>query len=553
MSRSSSRVLGCPRDFGIRTFPHLRLLLLFQLAVPTTTRVAAEAKTLIVAGRDSAAIQDAIGQAEAGDTVSLPEGLYAIREPLRPKSGIRLEGAGSEKTILKFAGIRPSVLVDLAERDEVELSAFTLDGAEDPRATQGIAASHARRLRLHRLRIRNLAKTPSFGPHGILFSGTNPTREGGVTESEISDCEIENIGVGTEFGCGIRLSWGSSKNRVLRCRVKRTGRGGIFADNGSTDLVIRENEVEGSGGEGLGIEVWGGCDRAVIEDNRIDHWLSFGGCDWGAARRNVVGRGTEEYKFCGIEAIGSRLVITRNEVEGSQKIGLSVSGGGKKEYVFWGWNTVRGSNQWGAQFQGEASGAACHYLYRNRFLDMPVGQGPVWYPGDEGHGFRVNGNVRHLTFEECEFRKNGRFGLQLIGGGVDHLDFVRCSIRDNGGPAVVGPEGYEALEWRECEVTGNAVDALPVAKRFARAAPTLAISAPVRARRGEPVRFASEAQAAPGGKIAAVLWDLDDGPPLGDARVEHAYERAGNYLVTLIAWDDGGRAARAEHRLEVEP
>jgi len=184
---------------------------------------------------------------------------------------------------------------------------------------------------------------------------------------------------------------------------------------------------------------------------------------------------------------------------------------------------------------------------------MPVGQGPVWYPGDEGHGFRVNGNVRRVTFEECEFRKNGRFGLQLLGGGVDHLDFVRCIIRDNGGPAVVGPEGYEALEWRECEVTGNAGDALPVAKRFVRAAPTATVSAPIRVRRGEPVRFASDARAAPGGKIAAVLWDLDDGPPLGDVRVEHVYERAGNYFVTLIAWDDGARAARAEHRLEVEP
>ena len=36
-----------------------------------------------------------------------------------------------------------------------------------------------------------------------------------------------------------------------------------------------------------GIEVWGGCHRALIEDNRIDHWLSYDSSDGGAARHAV--------------------------------------------------------------------------------------------------------------------------------------------------------------------------------------------------------------------------------------------------------------------------
>lgn len=76
-----------------------------------------------------------------------------------------------------------------------------------------------------------------------------------MTDREISDCLIENIAPYAPFGCGIRCSWGSSRNRLLGNTIRATGRGGIFGDNGSTDLLIRSNIVAMSGGEGLGIEV----------------------------------------------------------------------------------------------------------------------------------------------------------------------------------------------------------------------------------------------------------------------------------------------------------
>ena len=40
--------------------------------------------------------------------------------------------------------------------------------------------------------------------------------ERGVTDSRITDCRIENIGVGAEYGGGIRLAWGCVRNQVLR-------------------------------------------------------------------------------------------------------------------------------------------------------------------------------------------------------------------------------------------------------------------------------------------------------------------------------------------------
>ena len=125
--------------------------------------------------------------------------------------------------------------------------------------------------------VRDLAAPAATGIH---FNGDNPTREHGCTDSRIENCVIENVAPDDAWGAGIRLSWGSSRNQIIGCKVRNTGRGGIFGNDGSHDLVIRRNTVTGSHGEKLGIEVWGGCDRCVIEDNRIDHWLSVGGRDW---------------------------------------------------------------------------------------------------------------------------------------------------------------------------------------------------------------------------------------------------------------------------------
>jgi len=529
------------------------------------------AETVTVAGFDTAAIEAAVEQSGPGDTVSLPAGTYTLTQALRPRSQTKLVGAGQDQTVLRYAGDQPGVLLDLSGGEEVEVAHLTLDGNNSPNAHQGISASSARGLKIHHVTIRNLVETGGWGPHGILFAGVNPTRTNGVTDSEIADCTFENIAPASAWGAGIRLAWGSSRNRVLRNVIHQTGRGGILADDGSTDLLIRGNKITGSGGEGLGIEVWGGCDRAVIEDNEIDHWLSIGGCDYCAVRRNTIRDQSGVVKFCGIEGIGNFCVVTDNVIDDGQQIGLSVSGGVPKNYFFWGYNTVRRCIQWGAQFQGEQGGIGYHYLYKCKFLGTTVARGQPGYPGDEGHGFRTNGNTHHLVFEECEFSDNGRFGVQLGGAGVDFLQFVRCRIKDNQGAAVVGPGAYhagvtpgeyQALEWVDCTVEGNGDDTLPPAKPFPQPAPTASFTVrsvpvgagrrmPVRAYPGQPVTFTNTSQAA-AGKIAAVLWDLGDGPPSTEPVVVHTYDRPGEYRVTLVVWGEAGRGARCEQRIRVE-
>ncbi len=521
---------------------------LFALFLALCT-AAAHAGTLTVDGLDSAAIAAAIEKSAAGDTVHLPAGTYALTETLRPKSGTRLVGAGADKTILRFAGEKPAALLSLAGCEGVEVTGLALDGAGSANARQGITAYNARRLRLHHLTIRDLGS--GGGPIGIHFNGNNPTRKQGVTDSEIADCLIERIGVDDKWGAGIRMSWGSSRNRVLRNTIRDTGRGGIFGNDGSTDLVIQGNTVTGSRGTGLGIEVWGGCERALIEDNRVDHWLSLDSSGNSAVRRNVISASAGEYKLAGIELVAANFcVFTDNLVDGGQQIGLSASNKPAKEYCFWRDCIFRGCCQWAAQLQGEAGGMGYQYFYRCKFEGTTVGKGKPAYPGYEGHGFRTNGSTHHLTLEECEFRDNGRYGIQLGGGGVDFLEFLRCRIEGNKGPAVADLRDYTALEWTGCTVAGNGNNALPAAKPFPRPAPTAAFEAPAKARAGRPVHFAGTSKAAQG-HIVKVLWDFGDGLPSTDADATHTYAKPGDYRVTLVVWDDAGRAARAERNLRV--
>lgn len=519
-------------------------------AVCVCGMTAARAAVIPVRGTDSAAIAAAVARSAPGDTIRLPAGVYTLTTAVRPRSRTRLLGAGVDRTVLRFAGKEPASLIHLEGCEDVEVAGMTLDGAGNPQARQGVSAHDSRRLRLHHLRIRNLVKGEGFGPHGIYFTGVDPTREKGVTDSEIADCRLEDIGVGAAYGGGIRLNWGSARNRVLRCTIRNTGRGGIFGGNGATDLIIRENTVAGSGGEGLGIEVWGGCERAVIEDNRVDHWISIDNSSYSAVRRNVVRARSGAPKLAGLELVASSFcVFTDNVVDGGQQIGISVSNQPEKNYVYWGYNRIADCAQWGAQIQGDAGGAAYHYFYRCTFDQMSVGPDKAAYPGDEGHGFRTNSNARHLTLEECAFRDNGRLGLQLGGAAVDSLSFVRCTISGNRGAAVSGPGSYTALEWVDCRVGNNGSDALPAAKPFPRAAPMASLSFPATARVGEAVRFRSVSRAAGGGKIARVLWDFNDGIPSTDETATHIFGKAGSYRVTLLVWDDAGRGARAEKRI----
>lgn len=511
--------------------------------------VAAKAAVVLLASGDSETLARAVATAQAGDTLQLPPGTWEWRESVRLKSGLRLLGAGQDQTIIHWSGEKAAPFITLRDCEEVEIARLTLDGRERPLGQDGIRGGNCRRVFLHHLTIRNLAKGPSAFVHGIMFSGRNPTMEEGVTDSRISECVLENIGVGAEFGGGIRMAWGSARNTVERNVVRRTGRGGIFGDH-SSDLVIRSNNVTGSGGEGLGIEIWGGCPRSLIEDNVIDHWLSVDQGNRTAVRRNIVGADDGTLKGYGIEIIASDVIVTDNVVRRGAAIGLSVSNKPRKNNVFWGYNRVSDCAQWGAQWQGESGGIARHYFYRCDFERTIRGDPRARYPEASGHGFRFNGDTRDIVFESCAFRDNGGFGVQFGGANVDAITFFRCGFTNNRLGPMTGVNPARRVEFVHCAVQDPEARQLPATTRFSTPSPQADFRFPPIIRAGQPARFecASLPASSP---IVERLWDFNHGIAEIESHPRHTYEQPGRYRVTLVVWDAAGRGSRIEKVVEV--
>ena len=210
---------------------------------------------------------------------------------------------------------------------------------------------------------------------------------------------------------------------------------------------------------------------------------------------------------------------------------------------------VRDCAEWGAQLQGESGGIAHHYFYHCVFENTVRGHPKARYPQDSGHGFRTNGACRGLVFEECLFRANGGYGVQLGGRDVDALDFLRSTVAGSGLAAVSGPAQYTALEFHDCKVEGNQGDRLPAARPFPGPPPVADFRLPESIRAGTAVQFQCRSHAS--GGIDERLWDFGDGIPEVTARPRHTFAKPGKYRVTLVVWDKAGRGRRVEKTVEV--
>ena len=500
---------------------------------------------------DAAAIQAAIEASSAGDTVRLPVGTFLVNRTLHARTGVKILGAGRDRTILKFNARTQTDFFDLSGMRQVELSGFTLEGGFDPNAHHGIFARTGGGHFIHHLAIQNLGS--ANGPLAIHFIGADGNYTNGVTDCVIADNTIRNIGVSSEWGGGSRLSWGSSRNQILRNVVDNTGRGGILANDGCSDLIISDNKVTRSGrkAEKLGIEVWGNCDDSVIEDNLIDHWLSLGGVRRVSARRNTIRAPVADIAYIGLEMIGQDLVVTDNRVEGAQQIGVSVSNNASNQWHYCAYNTIQNMVQWGAQLQGDKDGARMLYYYKNKFLTTQRGNPAAIYPGADGRGFRFNGNCQGVTLDGNEIRGNRAEAIELGGAGLDQISIVRNTIVGNGLAAVTGNPGAD-LEWTNNTVTGNGNNNQLTSRGFSSRPPKASFTCPQEALAGKSISFANRSES-PDGRIAHVLWDFGEGAPSTQSEGNHTYSRAGTFRATLIVWDIHGRGAIAEQPVTIRP
>jgi hypothetical protein len=497
---------------------------------------------------NTAAIQRALDAALPYDGVYLPAGVYLISATLRPHSNTTVIGDTDGQTVVQYNSGDAHAMIELNGVSNVEISDLTLEGANSPIPSYGIAGHDGSGLFLHRLIIQNF--TNPSGCHAIQFSGDDGTFAHPVTDSVISDNAIANISANSPWGGGIRMSWGSSRNHILRNVIDNTGRGGIFGNDGCTDLVIQHNTVTRSGqtDQKLGIELANGCDRATIEDNSIDHWLSISESDNCAIRRNTVQDTEGEPAFIGIEVISQDTVVTDNIVDHGQYLGLSISGAHRNWHQYYAYNSVQYMNEWGVQLQGEGpDGARYLYFYKNKFINT-VQDPRAPYPGSQGRGFRFNHGTYSTTLDSNEIRDNQAEGLQFSSG-IDQISVINNVITGNAYAAVTEYRGAD-LEWFDNTVSGNGDDTEPASRGFPDQKPVASFSSPDAAAPGEAVEF-TNASYDPDGTIAYSLWDFGDGLPSNAFNPTYTYLLPGNYRVTLLVWDDSGRAARAEKTIAI--
>lgn len=506
---------------------------------------------------DTSGIQAAINAANSGDTVYFPNGTYRVSSAINAKSNVKLEGQSQAGVVLQFTGgSLTDSIINISGKTYVEITKLTLDGNDTNKLKNCIFGYNSNHLLIHFVTIKDVYYPDYFGPFGILFTGDNPSSANGVVDSEISDCTITNIGVDADYGCAMRFGWGSSRNSVLRNTISETGRGGVFAGNGSTDLIVKDNSITGSGRKtcGLSIEVHTDCDRAIIENNSVDHWISVSFADYCAVRRNTVSDSSGVYALCGIEAIGSNCIYTNNYVDGGQQLGLSLSNAAF-EYSYFGYNSFSDNIQWGVQIQGPETGTTrCLYFYKTDFLYTDKDNPLAYYPDSDGHGIRLLKNVDYVTFDTCKSEYNDSLGVETGSSAaypVDHLYFVNSSISYNLGNAFSSySEPYNNFQLQSCTVTGNASNNTPTQKNFTNLLPVAVISSPDKGVIGQTINFTSSSYDSDG-SISHVLWDFGDGAPVSTTNASHTYAKTGRYRVTLIVWDNYGRGSRVEKFVDI--
>ena len=535
-------------------------------------------------------IQGAINSSAAGDTVHLNAGTFNISSPIAAKTGVAIEGAGRlNTTVVKTGG---GTIIDLNARSNVQIADLTLHGSDT--ALYGIDGSNGSGHYIHDCGIQNLGANAN----GIRFSGAGGTYTSGVTDSRIVSNQFSNIGVGSVWGAGVRMAWGSSRNQVIGNTIANAGRGGIFGNDGSTDLVIGNNTVtgSGSGGTGLGIEIWRNCHRSVIENNNVDQWLSVDSSDQVAVRNNTVTGG-----FIGLEmgTAGSDNIFSGNTVTGAAT-GISMSNAGTKQRMLFANNTVSSSTTWGAQVQGGSGNPTIQQLY---FYKNTI-QGTGGTFSTAGTGLRFNcdqATIQNITLDSNTITSNNGMGIALgswpgvnnfrnlsvinntissnhelamagsFGGGLAWmlgappsglgLTFAGAAASDNNRNPVIdlywsgntltnNGTGYIGNPWPSDRQNANN-QWTSTGTFFPGHVPSVSINAPSLANVGQSVQFGLNYAANGAGPLTNILWDLGDGLPATSQSPSFIYTTPGVYKVDLVVWDNVGRSAFNEFSLTV--
>nr|WP_319633430.1 fibronectin type III domain-containing protein [Paenibacillus psychroresistens] len=520
----------------------LPLIPLPGIAAAATLNVTSYGANGTDANDDTAAIQSVIDAAVSGDTVYFPNGTYTLSTGgLVAKTGVKLLGQSTAGAILKYTSSSDGYILNINDKSNTEVSYLTLWGNNHTIA--GIWSENFSTLpgnhNFHHMLLKDFTMTTGFGPFGILTANSN--------DNKITDNQFNNMGPGSIWGAAIRAGWNSNRTQILRNVIDTTGRGGIYANDGCQDVVVSNNTITRSGlaEHGLSIELHTNCDRGIVEDNNVDHWLSVVRSSYNAVRRNTVHTTDGTVQGMGLEIMSTNSVTTDNLVDGGQQVGIQQSPG--EGYQYWGYNTVKNMVMWGMQLQGDGSPTErLQYFYKNKFQNGPNNNPQCAYSGYCGNAIRINGNTTELTFDSNEITGNGNKAIEITGAGIDRLSFINNTITGNAGPSIDQyPSSAADLEWSGNTVSGNGTNTQLTSRGFSNAKPVANFTGGTTISLGQPVTFTNTSTDS-NGTIVNNLWDFGEGVPVTTVSPTYTYQKAGTYRVVLVVWDNQHRASIKE-------
>ncbi|WP_227013881.1 fibronectin type III domain-containing protein [Paenibacillus psychroresistens] len=490
---------------------------------------------------DLTAINSAVTAAVSGDTVLFPSGTYYISGSIIGKSGIKFKGDATATAIIKAGPAFSGHMFNVSNTTGEEIFQLTIDGNNNPNVVTAILSDGGGSHNFHHNIIKNLNATTGFAPFGIMISNSN--------DNIVTDNNFYEMGVGSIWGAGIRAGWNSNRTKILRNNVDGSGRGAIFANDGCEDITVSNNTAVRSGlaEHGLSIELHTNCNRAIVEDNHVDHWLSVVRSSYDAVRRNFIGTNDGTVQGMGLEVMAAHTITTDNTVDNGQQVGMQQSSG--SSYQYWGYNTVQNMVMWGMQLQGEGAEAPqqYQYFYKNTFKNTQRNNPKAAYPGYDGNAIRIHGNSVNMTFDSNTIINNGNKAIEITpSGGTDRLSFINNTITGNAAQSIDQyPASAASLEWSGNTVSGNGTNTQLTSRGFSDTKPTANFTGPTTVSLGSSVTFTNTSTAGTG-TIAENLWDLGEGIPVTSNNVTYTYQKAGTYRVTLVVWNTNARASIKE-------
>ncbi|OCT13485.1 hypothetical protein A8709_17940 [Paenibacillus pectinilyticus] len=544
--------IGITGKWKKRVLSLLGALTVLLPVLPATTAFAAtiNVTTFGANGSDTSddltAIQNAVNSAASGDTVLLPAGTYYLSANVNGKSGVKIAGAGRDLTTVKMtSGSASTNFFYLHNVTNAEVSDMTLDGNNSTVLLSAVTSESGDGNKMRHLRVKDLAASAGFGPFALYAIGS--------TNLEISDNIVNNSGVNSDWGAGVRAGWGSSHALIENNTISNTGRGGIFVNDDSPYATVRGNTITGTGKkmEGLGIELHTNVDYSLVENNNVDHWISTVRSKYIAVRNNIVKATDGSVGNMGLEVMVDHGITSGNLVDGGQQVGMQQSPG--TGYQLWNYNTVQNIVMWGMQLQGAGTGSTeqYQYFYKNIWQNGPTGNPAAAYPGYDGNAVRIHGDTKNIVFDSNQILNNGRKAIEITTAtGTDRLSFINNTITGNSGPSIDQyPSSAADLEWSNNTVSGNGTNTQLTSRGFSDAKPVANFTAPLTVQLGAPVTFTNTST--DNGTIVETLWDLGEGIPVTTASPTYTYLKAGTYHVILGVWDNGGRASVKEQTITV--